>query len=564
MIFPLGKPIRRRGGGFVIDLQSGGLPRRALFILIVVSLLLLCWWVVFLSGGSALPHVHLVYVPIIISAFVFGPPGGVAAGVAGAILMGPLMPLDVATGQEQSFVNWSLRGAYFTGFGILVGGFRSALNARNEKIVEALNYDSETKLYRTSAFLHNISDCFVNRPENQRDAMIQFAVKNYDELIVAFGLEAYEAAIQSASARLSSAVPEASVLGRSGRDRLNVFLPDCNRSDAMQITAQILEILENSEDATGVALVLSLEAGVAISPDDASESEELLRAAAAAIADGALTSAQVHSFDRRTNDLRKENLELLAELRRALMNEGLAFYAQPKARCRDLSFCGAELLVRWNHPERGFIPPDQFIPLAERSHLRGAITTHALRSAFAYIGSLNIEDQSADSRISVNLSGEDVTDERFPERLSGLFRSNPNFLRRLELEVTETALVRDWAVAVPVLEALREMGITIAIDDFGTGYSSLAYLRDIPADTIKLDRAFIKDVVVSSQNQCIVRHAIDMAMEFGLTSVAEGVEDEATMHWLCDNDCDMFQGYWFARPMPQADMLSWLDTKSSR
>lgn len=546
----------------MIDLRSANLPRQVLFLLIVTSLFLLSWWIVFLSGGSALPHVHLVYIPIIISAFVFGPPGGVAAGVAGTILMGPMMPLDVASGAAQTFVNWGLRGAYLTGFGTLVGGLRWALNARNAKIIDALNYDPETKLYRTSAFLHHIGTAFNERPANQTDAMIQFAVRNYDDLILAFGLEAYEAAIKDATKRLTITAPALSVLGRSGRDRLNIFLQDCDRADAVQIAAQTIEILENNDDAPGIVLVLEIESGIAVSPDDADEPEELLRAAAAAIADGVESSSQVHSFNRAINDKRKENLELLAELRRALMSEGLAFYAQPKARCRDLSFCGAELLIRWNHPQRGFISPELFIPLAERSHLRGTITKHALRSAFDYIGDLHISDYPGDSRISVNLSGEDLTDSEFPQRLSGMFRQNPALLSRLELEVTETALVRDWAVALPVLKALRDMGITIAIDDFGTGYSSLAYLRDMPADTIKLDRAFIKDVVVSEQNQSIVRHTIEMAKDFGLTCVAEGVEDEATKEWLCQNSCDMFQGYWYARPMPQSDMRAWLAARA--
>ena len=210
------------------------------------------------------------------------------------------------------------------------------------------------------------------------------------------------------------------------------------------------------------------------------------------------------------------------------------------------------------------IPPDRFIPLAEKSRLIYDITSASIEAARTYMMATEAVLPDIDYHIAINVSGWDVTDSDFPNRLKAAFKDDMKRLPYLELEITETSVIEDLGEAKPILAELRDMGVHIAIDDFGTGFSSFSYLKDFPADTLKIDQSFVREVMQSSTDAILVRRTIELSKDLNLKSIAEGVEDKEAADWLTKQGCDMLQGYWIAKPMPLSEWPDWLKQNDPR
>jgi EAL domain-containing protein (putative c-di-GMP-specific phosphodiesterase class I)/DNA-binding NarL/FixJ family response regulator len=237
------------------------------------------------------------------------------------------------------------------------------------------------------------------------------------------------------------------------------------------------------------------------------------------------------------------------ELRAALERERLVLYYQPQISIADRQITGAEVLVRWPHPERGFIPPSEFIPLAERSDLIDRLGDWVLRSACQQFQTWRSNGLYL-PRLSVNLSARQFAGDRFQRQLTGVLETTEMPPGSLELELTEGTLIKNLSVAARRFNVLRELGVTIAIDDFGTGYSSLSYLHQLSFDTLKIDRVFVREIDKNPKNAAIVLALIAMARQLRLSVIAEGVETEAEMAFLQAHNCDEIQGFLFSPAVP--------------
>jgi EAL domain-containing protein (putative c-di-GMP-specific phosphodiesterase class I) len=257
-----------------------------------------------------------------------------------------------------------------------------------------------------------------------------------------------------------------------------------------------------------------------------------------------------------------ERLSLMAELGHALDAGELVLYVQPQARLSDREIVGAEALVRWVHPERGVIPPGDFVPFAERTGLGRRLSRFVLEAAIAELASVG----DALPRLAVNLSMVDLLDVTLPDEVERLLSEAGVAAERLELEITEGVIMADPLRVGAVLERLRGVGVKLAIDDFGTGYSSLAYLKSLPVDLLKIDRSFVSGMTDEQRDAAVVRSAIELAHSLGLGLVAEGVEDEETFEALRELGCDVAQGYHIARPVPPSEfaeaVAAWNSTRS--
>jgi EAL domain-containing protein (putative c-di-GMP-specific phosphodiesterase class I) len=249
-------------------------------------------------------------------------------------------------------------------------------------------------------------------------------------------------------------------------------------------------------------------------------------------------------------------LSLIGELRRAIDEGELVLHFQPKLDLTSNAVAGVEALVRWVHPLRGIIPPDQFIPVAEQAGLIEPLTRWVLRSAM--IQANRWQRMGHHIPVAVNLSMRSLHDEGLPETVADLLESTRTSPDLLVLEITESSLMIDLPQTQAILGRLRDMGIQLAIDDFGTGHSSLAYLKRLPVDQIKIDRSFVKDMVVDETDRVIVRTTIELAQSLGLRVVAEGVEDDATQQLLAKLGCDEAQGFLISRPLPGHELSQWL------
>jgi EAL domain-containing protein (putative c-di-GMP-specific phosphodiesterase class I) len=252
----------------------------------------------------------------------------------------------------------------------------------------------------------------------------------------------------------------------------------------------------------------------------------------------------------------ENGLGLLSELRRAVEEDELMLVFQPKILLRSGACDTAEALVRWRHPLRGIVTPDEFIPFAEQTGFIRSITTWVIRRALQQI--VAWQAMGLTISLNVNVSTRDLTQQDLPVLVREALQLFGVAPQRLCLEVTEGAIMEDPTRALAALEALHAMGVRLSIDDFGTGHSSLAYLKKLPMDELKIDRSFVMDIDENEDDDAIVRSTIDLAHNMGLSVVAEGVQSEAALQRLVALGCDEAQGYLFSRPLPAEELAHWM------
>ncbi len=341
---------------------------------------------------------------------------------------------------------------------------------------------------------------------------------------------------------------EADCVARLGGDEFAVLVTGDPIDAAARIRAAISERLELE----GIGVEVEASVGIATYPEHGDDPETLLQRADAAMyaAKRARSGSAVY---RDGFGYSRENLELIADLRRALDDDEIVVYFQPKAALTTGRVVAVEALVRWQHPERGLVFPDAFIPLAENTGLMRPLTHHVLDRALAQCRAWDLE-----YGVSVNVSTRNLLDPTLPETVDALLERHGVPADRLELEITETTIMADPAGAKAVLARLRAMGVGLAVDDFGTGYTSLGWLRELPVTTLKIDKSFVMDF-----DSVIVASIVQLGRSLGLQVVAEGVEDSESWEALRALGCDLVQGYHLSRPQPEAVLTPWLRTAAS-
>ena len=362
-------------------------------------------------------------------------------------------------------------------------------------------------------------------------------------------------------ARLLAAVGAPGTVARLGGDEFAVLLPGTVDEDQiLRIGQRILHALEQPVALDGLEVEVGASIGIALAPGHATEPAALLKCADLAMYDGKSASTRglrVYQPDLHATTPRR--LTLVSELRGALQNGEIQVHVQPQAELRSGRVVGVEALVRWKHPELGWVPPDEFVPVAERSGLIGLLTTRVLDASLAACAQWR--SAGRDLGIAVNLSARSLQDADLVDQVSRLLLRHDVPADRLTLEVTEGSVMADPARAVALLHQLRDLGVRLSVDDFGTGYSSLSYLQRLPVQEVKIDRSFVTDLDTESENVAIVRAIVDLGRHLGLEVIAEGVEDEATWKLLASMNCDLVQGWHLARPMPTGELLGWLATR---
>jgi diguanylate cyclase (GGDEF)-like protein len=359
--------------------------------------------------------------------------------------------------------------------------------------------------------------------------------------------------------RLESVLREGDTLARLGGDEFAVLLPAVDGVDEAQAVAERLrEALHRRFEVQGVALDLEASVGIALSPWHGTDVEELLRNADIAMYVAKEVKAGAVLFVPEEHSAGGARLTVLGDLRTALDSaDELFLHYQPKVTLDGERVEGLEALLRWQHPERGLIPPSDFIPVAEGTGIIIRLTERVLSMALAAMRGW--QDRGMAVPVAVNLSARCLLDASLPDLVARLLREHDVPAALLRLEVTESAVMSDTARCMDVLHRLHELGVRLSIDDFGTGYSSMAHLRRLPVDELKIDRSFVLGMTTMQADAVLVRTAIDLGHNLGLTVVAEGVEGLEHVDALRDLGCDVAQGYHYARPMGEADVTALLE-----
>jgi diguanylate cyclase (GGDEF)-like protein len=399
-------------------------------------------------------------------------------------------------------------------------------------------------------------------------ALLLIDLDRFKEINDTLGHHHGDLVLQQLAPILLESVRSTDTVGRLGGDEFAIVLSQVNgASAALEVARKLRTALEHSIKVGGVSLDVDASVGIVVSGAHGDDVETLLQHADIAMYQAKGKNLGVCVYEAGFNGHSKEQLGLLGELRRALDNNELVLLFQPKVTLAGRDFWGAEALVRWDHPERGLLGAGTFIPAAERTALIRPLTQWVLNAALAECQ--RWKDQGKSLRLAVNVSARNLLEADFADNVLALLADWQLPASCLLLEVTESAIMVEPDKAEAVLSRFAEVGIELAIDDFGAGYTSLSQLRTLPVQEIKIDRGLITQMAVSVNDALIVRAVIELAQGLGLRTVAEGVEDEATLEVLKVMGCDIAQGFHIARPMPATDLIHWspeqntLDTVSA-
>lgn len=420
------------------------------------------------------------------------------------------------------------------------------------QLAQAAHYDALTGLPNRLLVRDRIEQALASaHREGKRAAVMVVDLDRFKLVNDTFGHGVGDALLVAAADRIATVLRESDTVGRMGADEFAIVVPDLESSEDATMAAQrIMEALARPIHAEGQELYAQASVGIALYPDDGIEAEALIRNADTAMYRAKELGRNGMQFYTASMNTRAQGqLQMVIDLRRALERDEFVLHYQPKVSCASGAIVGFEALLRWRHPARGLVPPDQFIPLLEDTGGIIAVGAWVLRQACAQAATWHREGLGAPS-VAVNLSVRQLLQPNLVEMVGAELRRAGLPAGALELEITESMLMHNVEDAIATLDGLKQLGLRIAVDDFGTGYSSLSYLKRFPLDSVKVDRSFVQDIVADPGDVSITRAIITLAHNLKLRVVAEGVETEAQLALLSSNGCDEIQGYYFSRPVP--------------
>jgi diguanylate cyclase (GGDEF)-like protein len=493
---------------------------------------------------------------------------GAGSGVLGALqLYLPYAPIQAAVASDvrttYAFIVGGLALLWASIFRLVAGASRKLRRQADENERLAL-HDHLTGLPNRSLFLDRLDHALrACGRTGSGVAVLLMDLDRFKEVNDTLGHHCGDLMLKELARRLSVVVRPTDTVARLGGDEFALLLPSVAQPDAgVALAERIACALDDPFVIDGLPLEAEASIGIALYPDHGEDVETLLQRADVAMYMAKETKAHHAVYDAEVDNYRPERLVLVAELRRALENRELVLHYQPKATLADGAVRGVEALVRWQHPERGLVPPDVFIPVAEQTGLIRPLTFFVVDEALQQCA--RWQEQGFDLTVAVNVAMRNILDEEFPgeiERMLDRYGLHPSVL---ELELTETSVLADPPRAKEILQRLRDTGVSLAVDDFGTGYASLAYLSELPVDEIKIDRSFVMAMDREEQHARIVRSTIDLGRNLCLSVVAEGVESAEVWNRLAELGCDSAQGYFLARPLPAEELTVWLSDRLPR
>jgi len=429
-------------------------------------------------------------------------------------------------------------------------------NAEAE-VVHLATHDALTGLPNRTLLVDRLQHAIAQAERTSTHVAVIFMdIDRFKLLNDSFGHSVGDAYLKTISARLEAILRRSDTLARFGGDELVVILENLgNDSDANTIAGKIQSALAENVDLDGVTFQTTASIGISLFPRDGTDTETLLRHADLAMYEAKESGrGRVRFFNSEMNHRVAMRTTLDRQLREAIENREFELYFHPQHRISDDQFVGAEVLLRWNHPERGVVAPRDFILAAEDSGLIVPIGKFVLENTFAIMSEW-LRIGTAPPRLAVNISSRQLEEgTALVEDIRKLLESSQVPSERIEFEITESLLIPTQDESgYNILQALGRMGFKVAIDDFGTGYSSLSYLKQLAANAIKIDRAFIKDIANNEESMAIVRSVIGLARHMKMEVVSEGVETEEQLKALQHIGCDTYQGYLRSQPMPQRD-----------
>ena len=427
----------------------------------------------------------------------------------------------------------------------------------NEELEHLALHDPLTGLPNRSLVIDRLQQAILTARRDQKPmALLMLDLDHFKEVNDTLGHLVGDQLLMRVGERFQSALREPDTLGRLGGDEFAVVLPRANREDAVVVAEKLQAALRRPVDIDQNSFSIAASIGISIFPEHGPDPSNLLRSADIAMYVAKRARNEYAVYDAKLDTYNPDHLALLRDLRVAIQQETISAAFQPKLDLHSGVIIGVEALARWRHPEKGDIPPYEFIPVLEQTGLIKPFTLQILEKSIDYCS--QCRQHGMEFSVAVNLSMYNLRDDNLPEQIGEIIERYDFDHRQLVLEITESAIMHDPEHSLEVLNRLDAMGIKLSVDDFGTGYSSLSYLKRLPVRQLKIDRSFVKDMIRDEDDAMIVRSTIDLAHNLGLTTVAEGVEDDETLEQLRKLNCDMAQGYLISRPLSPEDFFRFM------
>ncbi|MDX1631647.1 MAG: EAL domain-containing protein [Thermoanaerobaculia bacterium] len=419
-------------------------------------------------------------------------------------------------------------------------------------------YDSLTDLPNRTKLLELMKEAFDGTDEHGSTcSLLVIDVDRFRDINHTLGHRNGDRLLRLVKDRLETVTDEdGDILARLGADEFALLRCHGGAGGSPVLARRIIDAFERPFDLDGIQIHISVSVGISRYPAHGADPALLLRHAEVAMHGVKGHRGSISVYTPEEDPYEPRRLEMISGIREAIRTDELLLHYQPKVELREGRTVGAEALVRWRHPDHGFLPPESFIGLVEQTGQIRALTHWLIRRALVQYSEWRAA--GLDLRLSMNLSARNLADEDFPQAVAELFREEEIQRPAFTLEMTESAILQDPPRARSILERLADLGLDFAIDDFGTGYSSLSNLKQLPVSELKIDKSFVAGLVEDENDAVIVRSTIDLAHNLGLRVTAEGVETEAVWTRLRELECDMAQGFYMARPMPPDQLERWI------
>lgn len=446
-----------------------------------------------------------------------------------------------------------------------VGYLAKAMNSMREAVlqrslrIQRLAFNDElTGLSNRLAFNQGVHQAISTHADSQQKlSVIVINIHRFKPINQTLGRDFGDDLLRYVGQVLKQHVlSEQDMVARLDADEFAVLLQHTDQAKATRYADKIQQVFEQPVSVQGQAIDVRTGIGIALYPDHGVDEEALLNHAETALQESRAKKSPWIVYNTALEIDQSETLTLISDLKQAIQHNQLLLYIQPKIDITTRRAVGGEALIRWVHPEKGMIFPDQFIPFAEQTGVISDITNWMLLRACQVLA--DFQKQGLRLSLAVNLSTRDLNNMQLPAQIAHLLSSHGLEAKALKLEITEGSLMQDPERAELVVKKLAAMGLHLAIDDFGTGYSSLAYLRQLPVQELKIDRSFVMFMDKNSGDASIVKSTIDLAHNLGLMVVAEGIENEYVLNQLARLGCNEGQGYFIGKPMPEKDFSIWL------
>ena len=519
---------------------------KPIVLIVGLTMIAIFYFVIMNIGDDHTSYTHIMYIPIVAVGALLGYGYGLSLVIIAGIVVGPLMPKVVATGEQQYFWDWFFRMTMMGLVGLLTGFIQ--INYKNiyQKLIKLETLNPNSGLH-TIAYLRKI-----NLKDHQPYTVVSFKIHNSDTMRHVIGSELFFAFLKDYKTRFLELFPDAYVI-QPHNQGLWLLFEQSHIEEEIQKLESLIHPVHHFDD---VKVFVDYSYGIATKKyikNDVIADYFIQADLAARDAKRLFLTHQVYSDMQTALEF---EYDIQMDFGLAIEEQQLYLVYQPKISLATKKVVGLEALIRWEHPTKRMINPDEFIPIIEKTNMIHDMTQYVFHASLEY--QKRLIEAGYQLPISINISTKNLYDEHFFDKMMATFAPYKIQPHMVELEITESVLMEDPELSKRTLEKFANIGFRIAIDDFGKGYSSLAYLAQFPINIIKIDKFFSRQILINPTTQAIVKATIDLAKQLGYEILIEGIEDQETADLLEKMGCHTAQGYLYMRPRREDDILDYL------